>query len=306
MQPRVLPHRPEPDEPNQAGGVSTPPVFLRRGFMFRCGKFELSLHRPLLMGIVNLTPDSFSGDGLASDSSRAIAHAWHQIEAGADLLDLGAESSRPGAIPTSLDEELVRLLPVLDALANCGVPISVDTYKPEVMCAALAHGASMINDIFALRMPGALEAVAESDCGVCLMHMQGEPLTMQQSPCYGDNVVGEVREFLAGRVRAAVSAGIAANRLVLDPGFGFGKTLEHNLELLRRIDAVSSDGLPLLAGVSRKSMLGAITGRSVDQRLSASISAALLAAQRGARILRVHDVAETRDALAVWQAVCPD
>ena len=302
---RVPPHRPEPDESNQAGGVLTPPVFLRRGFMLRCGKFELSLARPLLMGIVNLTPDSFSGDGLATDSARAIAHAWHQIEAGADLLDLGAESSRPGAIPASLDDELARLLPVLDALIGCGVPISVDTYKPEVMRASLAHGASMINDIFALRMPGALEAVAESDCGVCLMHMQGEPLTMQQSPCYGD-VVGEVREFLAGRVSATVSVGVAADRLVLDPGFGFGKTLEHNLELLRRIDALTCDGLPLLAGLSRKSMLGTITGRSVEQRLSASISAALLAAQRGARILRIHDVAETRDALAVWQAVGPD
>jgi len=273
--------------------------------MLRCGKFELSLDRPLLMGIVNLTTDSFSGDGLATNNSWAIERAWHQIEAGADLLDLGAESSRPGAIPASLDEELARLQPVLDALVDCGVPISVDTYKPEVMRVALAHGASMINDIFALRMPGALETVAASDCGVCLMHMQGEPLTMQQSPSYGD-VVWEVRDFLAKRIRAAVSAGVAADRLVLDPGFGFGKTLEHNLELLRCIDAVSSDGLPLLAGISRKSMLGAITGRSVEQRLSASISAALLAVQRGARILRVHDVAETRDALAVWRAVCPD
>jgi dihydropteroate synthase len=273
--------------------------------MLRCGKFELSLDRPLLMGIVNLTPDSFSGDGLAAGSSRAIAYAWHQIEAGADLLDLGAESSRPGAIPASLNEELGRLLPVLDALADCGVPISIDTYKPEVMRAALAHGASLINDIFALRMPGALEAVAASDCGVCLMHMQGEPLTMQQNPCYGD-VLDEVREFLAARVQAAASAGIATERLVLDPGFGFGKTLEHNLELLRHIGEVSKDGLPLLAGISRKSMLGAITGRCVEQRLPASISATLLAAQRGAKILRVHDVAETFDALAVWRAVGPD
>ncbi len=273
--------------------------------MLRCGKFELSLGQPLLMGIVNLTPDSFSGDGLASDSARAVTHAWHQIEAGADLLDLGAESSRPGAIPASLNEELARLLPVLDALADCGVPISVDTYKPEVMRAALAHGASMINDIFALRMPGALEIVAASDCGVCLMHMQGEPLTMQQSPCYGD-VVAEVRDFLAERVRAAASVGMATDRLVLDPGFGFGKTLAHNLELLRRIVEVSNDSLPLLAGISRKSMLGAITGRCVEQRVSASISAALLAVQRGAQILRVHDVAETRDALAVLKAVDPD
>jgi len=273
--------------------------------MLRCGKFELSVDRPLLMGIVNLTPDSFSGDGLATDTKRAIARAWQQLEAGADLLDLGAESSRPGAIPTPPDEELKRLLPVLDALTGCAVPISVDTYKPEVMRAAIAHGASMINDIFALRMPGAVGAIAGSDCAVCLMHMQGEPLSMQHSPVYAD-VLGEVRDFLAARVSVAVSAGIVPERLVLDPGFGFGKTLEHNLELLRHLDTLSCDGLPLLAGLSRKSMLGTLTGRSVDQRQSASIAAALLAAQRGARILRVHDVAAMRDALAVWQAVCAE
>ena len=193
--------------------------------MLRCGKFELSLARPLLMGIVNLTPDSFSGDGLASDTDRAIAQAKAQIAAGADLLDLGAESSRPGAIPTTLDEELRRLLPVLDALRDCDVPLSVDTYKPEVMRAALAAGAAMINDITGLRLPGALEAVAASDCAVCLMHMQGEPLTMQHSPHYED-VVAEVREFLAARAAAALAAGIGRERLVLDPGFGFGKTLE--------------------------------------------------------------------------------
>lgn len=254
------------------------------------------------MGIVNLTPDSFSGDGLAADAQRAIAHAGRQLDAGADLLDLGAESSRPGAIPTSLDEELDRLLPVLDGLADCGVPISVDTYKPEVMVAALAHGASMINDIYALRMPGALEAVAGSDCAVCLMHMQGQPLTMQQQPVYAD-VVGEVRDFLVERVRAAVAGGIARERLVLDPGFGFGKTLEHNLQLLRSLESLSIDGLPLLAGMSRKSMLAAITGRPVDERVAASIAAALLAAERGAAIIRVHDVRETRDALQVWQAL---
>jgi dihydropteroate synthase len=270
--------------------------------MLRCGKFELSLERPLLMGIVNLTPDSFSGDGLAANTTRAIAHARRQIDAGADLIDLGAESSRPGAIPASLDEELSRLLPVLEALADCGVPISVDTYKPEVMRAAIAHGAAMINDIFALRRPGAIEAVAGSDCAVCLMHMQGEPLTMQQSPVY-DDVVREVRDFLGERVSASVAGGIAHDRLVLDPGFGFGKTLDHNLQLLRRLDEMAIDGLPVLAGISRKSMLGAVTGRPVEQRLSASISAALLAAQRGAKILRVHDVAETRDMLAVLESV---
>ena len=270
--------------------------------MLRCGRFSFSLDRPLIMGIVNLTPDSFSGDGWADDTARAVEHAWRQITVGADMLDIGAESSRPGCQPVSLADELARLLPVLDALADCGVPISVDTYKPDVMRAALASGASMINDIYALRMPGALEAVAASDCAVCLMHMQGEPLTMQQAPVYGD-VVGEVRAFLEERVIAARAAGIADDRLVLDPGFGFGKTLAHNLELLRRQPELSVDGLPLLAGLSRKSMLGTMTGREVGQRMPASIAAALLAAQRGARILRVHDVAETRDALAVWQAL---
>ena len=270
--------------------------------MLRCGRFSFSLDRPLIMGIVNLTPDSFSGDGVANDTARAIEHARRQITAGADMLDIGAESSRPGCQPVSFADELARLLPVLDALTDCGVPISVDTYKPDVMRAALASGASMINDIYALRMPGALEAVAASDCAVCLMHMQGEPLTMQQAPVYGD-VVGEVRAFLEERVIAARAAGIADDRLVLDPGFGFGKTLAHNLELLRRQPELSMDGLPLLAGLSRKSMLGTMTGREVGQRMPASIAAALLAAQRGARILRVHDVAETRDALAVWQAL---
>ena len=270
--------------------------------MLRCGKYTLSIDRPLIMGIVNLTPDSFSGDGLASDTQRAVAHARRQIDAGADLIDLGAESSRPGAQPTSLADELERLLPVLDALADCGVPVSVDTYKTEVMRAALEHGAAMINDIYALRMPGALEAVANSDCAICLMHMQGEPLTMQRQPHYAD-VVGEVAGFLGERVRAARAAGVADDRLVLDPGFGFGKTLAHNLELLRGLDGLAVDGLPLLAGISRKSMLGAITGRAVDDRLPASLAAALLAAQRGAAIVRVHDVAATRDALAVWHAV---
>jgi dihydropteroate synthase len=266
-----------------------------------CGKFELSLDRPLIMGIVNLTTDSFSGDGLASCSKRAIVHARAQIAAGADLIDLGAESSRPGAIPTSLEDELRRLLPVLEALSGCGLPISVDTYKPEVMRAALAAGASMINDIYALRMPGALEAVVGSDCAVCLMHMQGEPLTMQQQPVYA-NVVAEVGAFLHERVAVLEAAGVARERIVLDPGFGFGKTLEHNLALLRHLPETSVDGLPVLAGLSRKSMLGAITGRPVEERLPASLAAAVMALQGGACILRVHDVAATRDALAVWSA----
>ncbi|MBE2260761.1 MAG: dihydropteroate synthase [Candidatus Accumulibacter sp.] len=270
--------------------------------MLRCGRFQLPLTRPLLMGIVNLTPDSFSGDGLAGDTARALAQARRQIDVGADLLDLGAESSRPGAVPTPEDQELERLLPVLEALADCGVPISVDTYKPAVMRAALAHGASMINDIHALRMPGALAAVVDSDCAICLMHMRGAPLTMQDRPAYRDVVV-EVRSFLDDRVAAARAAGIGSDRLVLDPGFGFGKTLEHNLALLRRLPELSFDGLPMLAGISRKSMLGTLTGQPVDRRLAASLAAALLAVQRGVQILRVHDVAETRDALAVWQAL---
>lgn len=270
--------------------------------MLRCGDFTLSLARPLVMGIVNLTPDSFSGDGLANDTARAIEHARRQIEAGADLLDIGAESSRPGAVATSVEDELGRLIPVLEGLAGCGVPISVDTYKAEVMHAALGHGASMINDIYALSMPGSLAAVVDSDCAICLMHMRGVPSTMQDNPSYGD-VVTEVRTFLGKRLATATAAGVAGDRLVLDPGFGFGKTLAHNLELLRRFDELAVDNLPLLAGISRKSMLGAVTTRPVAGRLAASVTAALLAVQRGARILRVHDVAETIDALAVWHAV---
>ena len=270
--------------------------------ILRCGHFRLSLDRPLVMGIVNLTPDSFSGDGTGSDVECAIRHARHQIDAGADMLDIGAESSRPGAIPTPEDEELRRLIPVLREIAAWGVPISVDTYKPVVMCAALEAGASMINDITALGHPDAMSIVAASDCGVCLMHMSGEPGTMQHAPQYGD-VVREVREFLAERVARCREAGIADNRLVLDPGFGFGKTLEHNLALFRALTATGTDELPLLVGVSRKSMLGAITGRPVDQRVAASVAAALLGVLKGAKILRVHDVAETKDALAVLAAI---
>lgn len=267
-----------------------------------CGRFRLPLSRPLVMGIVNLTPDSFSGDGVGGDAARALSHAEAQLAAGADILDLGAESSRPGAAPVSAEEELARLLPVLRALRDAPVPLSVDTCKPEVMRAALAEGAAMINDIAALRAPGALEALAASDAAVCLMHMQGEPRTMQADPCYGD-VVAEVRAFLAERAAACLEAGIAAARIVVDPGFGFGKTLGHNLALLKRLGCCGDLGYPLLAGLSRKSMLGALTGRAAGERVAASVAAALLAAQRGAAILRVHDVAATRDALAVWIAM---
>jgi len=266
-----------------------------------CGKYRLGRERPLIMGIVNLTPDSFSGDGLTGDLDRAIAHARAQLDAGADILDIGAESSRPGAVPTPVDEELRRLLPVLREITGWGVPVSVDTYKPEVMRAALEAGASMINDIAGMASDAALSAVAGSDCAVCVMHMQGVPGTMQQAPVYTD-VVAEVDDWLAATVARCLAVGIARERLIVDPGFGFGKTLEHNVSLfraMRRDDAA----LPVLVGVSRKSMLGQITGRPVCERLAASVTAAVLAAQRGAAILRVHDVAETRDALAVWSAL---
>jgi dihydropteroate synthase len=267
-----------------------------------CGPYRLSLQRPLVMGIVNLTPDSFSGDGLLGDHERAIAHARAQRDAGADILDIGAESSRPGAVPTPEAEELRRLLPLLEELRTWNIPLSVDTYKPAVMRASLAAGAAMINDITGMTNPEALAAVAASDCAICLMHMRGEPGTMQQAPQY-TNVVGEVRDFLASAVARCRRAGIADERLLLDPGFGFGKSLTHNVALFRAMTATTVDDLPLLVGVSRKSMLGAITGRPVEERLAASIAAAVLAAAKGAKILRVHDVAATRDALAVWAAM---
>lgn len=270
--------------------------------ILHCGRYRLSLQRPLVMGIVNLTPDSFSGDGLVDSVEHAIEHARSQREAGADILDIGAESSRPGAVPTPEAEELRRLLPVLEEITTWGLPISVDTYKPVVMRAALAAGAAMINDITGMSQAAALAAVADSDCAVCLMHMRGEPGTMQQAPEYGD-VVGEVRAFLAAAVQRCRRSGIGDERLVLDPGFGFGKSLEHNVALFRALPATAIDELPLLVGVSRKSMLGAITGRPVGERLPASVVAAVLAAARGAKILRVHDVAATRDGLAVWAAI---
>ena len=258
------------------------------------------------MGIVNLTPDSFSGDGLVARCDEAISYAYQQIKNGADIIDLGAESSRPGAFFVSASDEIKRLVPVLDALQGCGVPISVDTCKPAVMEAALLHGASMINDINALQAPDALAILAKSDCGICLMHMQGAPQTMQAAPVYSD-VVAEIAQFLQHRVQAAIHAGIARERLVLDPGFGFGKTLQHNLALLRNLSKIAQmDGLPslpILVGLSRKSMLGELTGRPVGERSAASVIAALLAVERGARLVRVHDVAQTKDALTILEAV---
>ncbi|MEW6514865.1 MAG: dihydropteroate synthase [Pseudomonadota bacterium] len=271
-----------------------------------CGRYRLSLSardRPLIMGIVNLTPDSFSGDGVGNDERMAIARADAQRAAGADILDLGAESSRPGAAPVPVEIEIGRLLPVLRAVRDWGLPVSVDTTKPEVMRMAIDEGAVLINDIAALQMPGALEAVANNDVGLCLMHMQGEPRTMQANPHY-DDVVAEVRDFLAARMAACESAGIAKARLLVDPGFGFGKTVEHNYMLLRELWRFEELGVPVLAGLSRKSMLGAVTGQPNGvARLPASVAAAVLAVERGARIVRVHDVAATKDALAVWAAM---
>lgn len=267
-----------------------------------CASYRFELNRPLVMGIVNLTPDSFSGEGIVGDVDRAIEHARRQYEAGADILDIGAESSRPGAVPTSEKEELQRLLPVLGEITRWGVAVSVDTYKARVMDAALQAGASMINDITALASPDSLAVVAGSDCGICVMHMQGLPGTMQQAPVYGD-VVAEVGGFLRLAVDRCIDAGIDRQRIVVDPGFGFGKSLAHNLALFRASTAAEWLGLPVLVGVSRKSMLGEITGRPVNQRLAASVAAALIAVQKGAAIVRVHDVAETRDALAVWSAI---
>ncbi|MDP2810083.1 MAG: dihydropteroate synthase [Rhodocyclaceae bacterium] len=269
---------------------------------FHCGRFVLNAERPLIMGIVNLSGDSFSGDGLHGDTGAAIALGRRLIEEGAHILDLGAESSRPGATPVPAQQEIDCLLPVIEALRDCGTPLSIDTVKPEVMRVALAAGADMINDINALRAPGALELLAASKAGVCLMHMQGDPGTMQDDPHYID-IITEVAEFLAERVAAAEAAGIALNRIAVDPGFGFGKTLEHNIALLRRLGELVVPGLPLLVGLSRKSMLGLLTGRAAHERIYAGIAAHVLAVERGARIVRVHDVAAMRDALAVLQAV---
>ncbi len=251
------------------------------------------------MGVVNVTPDSFSDGGKFLDAQSAIAHARRLVGEGADLVDIGGESTRPGAAPVSEDDELRRILPVLEALRD--VPVSVDTRRPKVMRAALAAGASMINDVEALQVPGAMQAVAQTGCGLCLMHMQGDPRTMQQAPRYTD-VVREVRDFLAGRLAACEQAGIARRRIVADPGFGFGKTVDHNLALLKRLPEFAGLGVPILAGWSRKSSLGRITGRDTGERLASSLAAALLALLGGARILRVHDVNETRDAVLMFEA----
>jgi len=270
--------------------------------MLHCGKCQFDLARPLVMGIVNITPDSFSDGGQHVSTAAAIAHARQLIDDGADILDIGGESTRPGAAPVSEQQELERVLPVIEGLRGIAVPISIDTWKPQVMRAALSAGASMVNDVNALQAEGALQAVADTDAAVCLMHKQGTPQTMQQRPEYQD-VITEVSLFLGERIAAAEAAGIARQRMVIDPGFGFGKTLAHNLDLLRELAAFRALGVPVLAGLSRKSMLGAITGREVGERVAASVAAAMLAVQRGAAIVRVHDVRETVDALKILNAM---
>lgn len=252
------------------------------------------------MGIVNVTPDSFSDGGRYVDPSAAIRHAARLVEEGADLLDIGGESTRPGAQPVSIQAELDRVMPVLEGLHGLGVPVSVDTMKPEVMRAAIAAGAAMINDVYGFRAPGAWAAVRDSDCALCIMHMLGEPRTMQDSPHY-DDVVAEVEAFLAERIASAEAAGIARQRLVVDPGFGFGKTLDHNIALLRALPRLARLA-PVLAGMSRKRMIGALTGRDIQDRMAGSLAAALRAVDNGAAIVRVHDVRETVDALKVWQS----
>jgi len=263
----------------------------------------LDLGAPVVMGVLNVTPDSFSDGGRHETHGQALAHAFVMAREGASLIDVGGESTRPGAAPVDTAEELRRVLPVIEALAAAGAPpVSVDTAKPEVMSAAAAAGAEMINDVRALREPGALEAAADSGCAVCLMHMQGEPRTMQQSPVYRD-VVEEVYAFLAARIETCVRAGIDRERIIVDPGFGFGKTLDHNLALFRGLGRLGQLGVPLLVGISRKSMIGALTGKPVEQRLAGGLALGTLAAWAGARVIRSHDVAATRDALAVTAAL---
>ena len=268
-----------------------------------CGRFEFALERPLLMGIVNVTPDSFSDGGQHAYAEVAIAHAKKLVAEGADIIDIGGESTRPGALPVSIQEELARILPVIVALRDSGVVISADTCKPEVMQAALDAGADMINDVTGMRQPEAQRIIAaHPSCGVCLMHMQGEPRTMQSNPHY-QNVVHEVKAALVAQAQLLERLGVKRARICLDPGLGFGKTLEHNYQLLQGLPQLVQSGYPVVLGASRKSMIGSVTGKSVDQRLSGSIAAVLAGVARGAAVLRVHDVDATRDALKVWQAV---
>lgn len=274
---------------------------------FECGRYRFPLQgqqfRPLVMGILNVTPDSFSDGGQFQGLDAALSHAEQMIRDGVDIIDIGGESTRPGATPLSLDEELSRVMPVIYALRDCGKPLSVDTYKTQVMREAILADVDMINDIKGFRAPGAIDVVAKADVGLCVMHMQNTPSDMQLQPEY-DDVNTQVTDFLDTMVADLLHAGIEPQRICLDPGFGFGKTLQHNVAMLKNIDQFQARfGMPILAGLSRKSMLGAITGKNVEQRLAASIAASIAAVANGAKILRVHDVAETVDALAVWRAL---
>lgn len=270
--------------------------------LLQCGRFRLSLTKPLIMGVINVTPDSFFDGGAHAQFAAAVEHGQRLVAEGADILDIGGESTRPGSLPVGIDEELARVIPVLEALSEVGVPLSVDTTKPGVMRHAVAAGADMINDVAAFRAPGALDVMAVGRAALCIMHMQGEPRTMQSNPRY-DDVVVDVCRFLQSRALAVEDLGISRERIVLDPGFGFGKTLRHNLLLLRNLGSLVDLGWPVLVGLSRKSMLGIITGRDVNDRVHGSVAAALLAVVNGARIVRVHDVRATRDALAVLDAL---
>lgn len=269
--------------------------------VLQCGRFELQLKRPLVMGIVNVTPDSFSDGDEHFSANDAIAHGIALFNQGADLLDIGGESTRPGAEPVSAAEEARRILPVIEGLRTLNVPLSVDTFKPVVMKLALDAGADMINDITGFRHPDALAVVAASSCGLCVMHMQGQPKTMQQAPVYTDLIL-EVLSFLKERTTALQAAGVTSNRIVLDPGFGFGKTMAQNYQLLSQLSKIMFDNYACMVGLSRKSMIGHVTGSGPQERLAGSIAAALAAVARGAHILRVHDVKPTVDAIKVWEA----
>ena len=271
-----------------------------------CGRFQFDFtkrSRPIVMGILNATPDSFSDGGRYRTAKDAIAHAEHMLAGGVDLIDIGGESTRPGAVPVGLQEELDRVLPVIEALIDCGVPLSIDTYKAETMRQALGAGVDCVNDIWALRQEDSVEVIASDEkCGVILMHMQRDPLTMQFNPEYQD-VIAEVIQFLDERAQLLISKGVDKKRIAIDPGFGFGKRLEHNLKMLSKFNAFTELSFPVLAGISRKSMIGRLTGKEADDRIAPSVAAVVMAADRGAKIVRVHDVAETVDALKLWEAI---
>jgi dihydropteroate synthase len=299
----VISRRPSEDRPK----TTDPTSMGARTRALRCSGLRLNLDRPRVMGVINVTADSFSDGGVhfrdgVPDLGRIRERAVEMIEAGAAILDVGGESTRPGAEPVPVDTELARVMPVVECLLALDTIVSVDTRKPEVAEAALASGCHMINDVTGLGCPGMRAVLADSDAAVCIMHMRGEPRTMQDDPDYRD-VVGEVRGILQTRVEEARRAGIGDDRLCIDPGFGFGKTLTHNLTLLKHLGALRIDDLPILVGLSRKRMIGAVTGRPVESRMAGSVAAAMLAVERGADLVRVHDVAETVDVLKILEAV---